>query len=389
MANNNNSSSSSSKEEQPKSNTNPNTMRAWQYSRAGKSLASAMTLNPNARRPPTPLPADRLLVRVAYMSPNPADHKLPEVGQLVSVLATRSFTATPGMDYAGIIEEVGSGVGSSTSTSTSTSKATTTTTTTTGGSSPSYKPGDRVFGHVGPTAFGTLGEYIQPYAAGCVALPASVSPADAATLGTAAQTAYQALVPYVAAGRGDEVFVNGGSGGVGTFAIQIAARALGCVVTASCSARNAELCASLGASTVLDYTSTDVSDALRARGRVFRLVLDAVGSSPADLYKAADDYLLPEGHFVQVGAPVGVSSMRSMASRAFLPSILGGGKRAWKFVLVADQHEHLAQLAQWMEEGKIRAVIDGDIIPFEEAPKAFEMLKTGRTRGNLVVKVSE
>ncbi|RYC55817.1 hypothetical protein CHU98_g10390 [Xylaria longipes] len=174
-------------EEQSKPNSDPNTMRAWQYTRAGRNLATALTLNPNARRPPTPLPADKLLVRVTYMSPNPADHKIPEVGQLASLLVTRSFTATPGMDYAGVVEEVGS------SFSTTTCK-------------PSYKPGDLVFGHVGQTAFGTLGEYIQPSASGCVVLPRSVSPSDASTLGTAAQTAYQALVPYVRAGRGDEVF---------------------------------------------------------------------------------------------------------------------------------------------------------------------------------------
>ncbi|KAI0446422.1 hypothetical protein F4803DRAFT_547144 [Xylaria telfairii] len=358
------------KEEQPKPDANSKTMRAWQYSRAGKSLAAALTLNANARRPPTPLPADRLLVRVTYMSPNPADHKLPEVGQLVSVLATRAFTATPGMDYAGVVEEVGSGVGASAS------KAS------------NYKLGDLVFGRVSQTAFGTLGEYIQPYPSGCVLLPPSVSPSDASTLGTAAQTAYQALVPYVRAGQGDEVFINGGSGGVGTYAIQIAAQALGCVVTASCSARNVELCKSLGASTVLDYTSTNISEALRARGQVFRMVLDTVGGSPVDLYKAADGYLVPEGIFVQIGAPIGVSGMRGMASRALLPSILGGGKRAWKFVAVADKHEDLAQLAQWMHEGKIRAIVEGDITPFEEAPKVFEKLKTGRTRGNLVVKVS-
>lgn len=160
-------------------------------------------------------------------------------------------------------------------------------------------------------------------------------------------------------------------------------------MTASCSARNVELCKSLGASTVLDYTSTNISDALRARGQVFRLVLDTVGSSPADLYKAADGYMLPDGIFVQIGAPMSVSGMRGTASRALLPSILGGGKRTWKFVAVADKHEDLAQLAEWMHEGKIRAIVEGDIIPFEEAPKVFEKLKTGRTRGNLVVKVSE
>ncbi|TGJ86401.1 hypothetical protein E0Z10_g2371 [Xylaria hypoxylon] len=364
-------SNNSKQEEQP----NPNTMRAWVYSKVGKDLASALTLSKSARRPPTPLPADKLLVRVTHMSPNPADHKVPELGRLVSLMATRSFTATPGMDYAGIVEEVGARINNPTPTST--------------GTSPTYKAGDAVFGHVEQTAFGTLGEYIQPGSSDIALLPKSVAPSDAATLGTAAQTAYQALVPYVRPGAGDEVFINGGSGGVGTFAVQIAAKVLGCVVTTSCSPRNIDLCTSLGASTVLDYTSTNISDALRARGQVFRLVVDNVGGSPADLHKAADDYLLPEGTFVQIGGDFTVAGFRRSASRALLPSILGGGKRPFKFVLVRSRNEDLAQLAQWMHEGKIQAVVDGDIIPFEEAPKAFEKLRTKRTRGNLVVKVSD
>ncbi|RWA12687.1 hypothetical protein EKO27_g2407 [Xylaria grammica] len=110
--------------------------------------------------------------------------------------------------------------------------------------------------------------------------------------------------------------------------------------------------------------------------------------SPADLYKAADDYLLPEGTFVQIGGDFTVSAMRSTASRALMPSILGGGKRAYKFVQTQTRHDDLVQLGQWMQEGKIRAVVDGNIFPFEEAPKAFEKLMTKRTRGNLVIKVS-
>ncbi|KAI0421755.1 hypothetical protein F5X98DRAFT_360923 [Xylaria grammica] len=345
-------------------------MRAWLYTKVGKSLASALTLSASARRPPAPLPADKLLVRVTHMSPNPADHKVPEIGRLASVLMTRSLTASPGMDYAGVVEEVGGRINSSAP-----------------GSSPAFKAGDAVFGKVEQTAFGTLGEYVQPNLAGCALLPASVAPADASTLGTAAQTAYQTLVPHVRPGAGDEVFINGGSGGVGTYAVQIAAKALGCVVTTSCSGRNADLCKSLGASTVLDYTATNIVDALRARGPVFRVVIDAVGS-PADLYKAADDYLLPEGTFVQIGGDFTVSAMRSTASRALMPSILGGGKRTYKFVQTQTRHDDLVQLGQWMQEGKIRAVVDGDIFSFEEAPKAFEKLMTKRTRGNLVIKVS-
>ncbi|KAI0431556.1 hypothetical protein F5Y09DRAFT_330256 [Xylaria sp. FL1042] len=358
-------------------------MRAWQYTKVGKSLASSLTLNPHARRPPTPPAADKLLVRVTHMSPNPADHKIPEIGRLASLLVTRSFTATPGMDYAGIVEEVGSKINSSPSpTSTSSTSSTST-------PAHTYKPGDAVFGRVEQTPFGTLGEYISTPVSGCVPLPPSVSPAAASTLGTAAQTAYQALHPFVRPGAGDEVFINGGSGGVGTYAIQIAAKVLGCVVTTSCSTRNAALCASLGASTVLDYTATDVTAALRSRGRVFRLVVDGVGGSPADLYAAADDYLVPEGTFVQIGGDFSLSALSATLSRAMRPGILGGGKRTYKFMQVQTRHEDLAQLAQWLQEGKIQPVIDGDVIPFEEAPTAFEKLKTKRTRGNLVVKVSD
>ncbi|KAI1165700.1 NAD(P)-binding protein [Nemania serpens] len=348
-------------------------MRAWQYTNPGGDIAASLTLRPSAPRPPAPLAADRLLVRVTHMSPNPADYKIAEMGRLASLFVMRSLAApSPGMDYAGIVEEVGSGVNSSSSSS-----------------GAKYEPGDAVFGSVIATPFGSLGEYVQPSPSSCVPIPPSVSPADASTLGTAAGAAYEAIRPYVRPGRGDEVFVNGGSGGVGTYAIQIAARALGCVVTASCSARNADLCASLGASTVLDYAATDVCAALRARGRVFRLVVDNVGGSPADLYKAADDYLVPEGVFVQVGGEFGVSGLRTVASRALRPSVLGGGKRTWRFLVMRQRHDDLAQLARWMQEGKIRAVIDGDVFPFEEAPKAFEKLKTGRTRGKLVVRVSD
>ncbi|KAI1193242.1 NAD(P)-binding protein [Nemania serpens] len=357
-------------------------MRAWQYTSAGNDLPAALTLRADAPRPPAPLAADRLLVRVTHMSPNPADYKIAEAGRLFSHLITRSFSsaaaASPGLDYAGVVEEVGSGVNASSSSSSSS-----------GGRAAGYEPGDAVFGSVFATPFGSLGEYVQPRPDGCVPLPPSVSPADASTLGTAAVTAYQAIRPYVRPGRGDEVFVNGGSGGVGTYAIQIAARVLGCVVTTSCSARNADLCAGLGASTVIDYASVDVSAALRARGPVFRLVVDNVGHSPADLYKAADDYLAPDGVFVQVGGEFGLAGLRAIASRALRPGFLGGGRRAWKFLTVGERHEDLAQLARWLQEGKIRAVIDGDVFPFEEAPKAFEKLKTGRTRGNIVVKVSD
>ncbi|KAI0158188.1 NAD(P)-binding protein [Xylariaceae sp. FL1272] len=344
----------------------PTTMRAWTYTNAGSNLAKALTLNPDAQHPPD-LPADKFLIRVSYMSPNPADYKVPELGRLFARGVIPSVPASPGMDYSGTITQIGSGL-----------------------TDAGYKVGDKVFGRVAGTSFGTLGSYIHAPAP-CVAhLPSNISLSDAAALGTAAQTAYQAITPYVTPGRGDQVFINGGSGGVGTWAIQIAA-ALGCRVTASCSTKNIALCESLGAEAVIDYTTaTDaVTTALRAKGQVFKSVLDAVGHSGFDLYKAADDYLLPEGIFVQIGGDMSLSSARDLIFQSLRPAILGGGKRKWKFFITYPSHDHLADLGRLMSEGKIRAVIDGDVYPYEDAPKAFEKLKTGRTRGKLLIKVSD
>ncbi|KAI1811825.1 NAD(P)-binding protein [Poronia punctata] len=350
------------------------TMPAWLYANAGNNLATALKLDPHARRPPTPLPSDRALVRVTHASLNPADYKVPEMGRIASYLYARSSSISPGMDFAGVIEEI---------------NPTTTTTTTTTSSSPALKKGDKVYGRIYGTSFGPLGTYVQPAISSIIKLPPSVSPADASTLGTAAGTAYQAIAPYVVPGRGDEVFINGGSGGVGTYAIQIAARALGCVVTASCSSRNISLCKDLGAGSVIDYTTspTAVLDALRARGRVFRLVVDNVASP--GLYEHAAEYTVPDATYVQIGGGFSMTDMSLLTRRTVLPAFLGGGKRKFRFLLLQQRQDELAQLGQWLEEGKIRAVIDGDVFAFEDVPKAFEKLKTGRTRGKIVVKVSD
>jgi len=390
---------------QPELNTSPDTnattetsespdaMRAWIYTKAGINLAKALTLVPNARRPPQPLPADKVLVRVTHTSLNPADYKIPELGRLASYMLTRSTSATPGMDFAGVVEAVpDSQIQSPLPASTSGKNLNNTLASKEEGR---YKVGDKVFGHVTSTPFGTLGTYVQPSLSSIVPLPPNVSTADASTLGTAAATAYQAIYPYVTpnAETPDEVFINGGSGGVGTFAIQIAAHVLGCKVTTSCSARNIELCKSLGADEVIDYTTSPaaVLDALRARGKAFKLVVDNVASRSSNLYEEADSYMVPEGTYIQVGGGFSLSEISLLTRRALLPGFLTGGKkkRKFKFIVLEEDRNDLVKLGQWMEEGKIRAVIDGDIFAFEDAPKAFEKLKTGRTSGKLIVKVSE
>ncbi|OTB02648.1 hypothetical protein M426DRAFT_322413 [Hypoxylon sp. CI-4A] len=337
------------------------TMKAWTYTSTTGGLEKNLRSVADASPPfSQTLPGDAILVRVRYASLNPADHKLPEVPVLGRVVIPPP--ASPGMDFAGEVAQTG------------------------GAASDDFAVGDEVFGRVAATRFGALGEYVVARRDGLAKVPSGVSLADASCVGTAGQTAYQCIAPYVAHGAGDWVFVNGGSGGTGTFGIQIA-KAVGCRVVASCSGRNADLCRSLGADEVIDYTAENVSAVLKAKGQVFKLVVDNVGSAPTDLYKAADHYLLPEGRFVQIGGETSLADVTSILSRGFLPSILGGGKRKWEYLVTKNVHEDLDQIAEWMKEGKVKAVID-ETFEYENAPKAVEKLKTGRARGKIVVKGS-
>ncbi|OLN81919.1 Zinc-type alcohol dehydrogenase-like protein C16A3.02c 3 [Colletotrichum chlorophyti] len=340
-------------------------MRAWLYDAVSGGLETHLRLVADAPSPP-PLGPNDLLIKIHAMSPNPADYKFPEGLGLLWRLAV-SLPATPGSDFSGTIAGLGDiikDVGE-------------------------FTVGQPVYGCMPLSArHGSLGEYVIATRDGCAPLPSpagALTLESAACLGVAALTAYQAISPHV--GPGDRVFINGGSGGVGTFAIQIAL-ALGCRVVASCSGRNIELCRSLGAEEVLDYTEVDISKALKAKGPVFKLALDNVGLEPPDLFKAADEYLMPAGRFVQVGAGLTRQHVVSMAGRALRPAVLGGGRRKWQFMALQSSHADLVRLGKWAAEGKIRVVVE-ETYRFEDAPKAYKKMRTGRTRGCLVVKGSD
>ncbi|KAI1454875.1 reticulon-4-interacting protein 1, mitochondrial precursor [Annulohypoxylon moriforme] len=337
---------------------NPKTMKAWIYNSAAGGVEKNLKLVSDASPPfPDDPPKDVILVKVHSSSLNPVDYKLPELGFLARFAI--SAPASPGLDFAGVVAAVGSAV-------------------------TSYHVGDKVFGRIDPNKYGTLGEYVPAKAEGIALVPEGVSFEDASTIGTAGLTSFQSIVPNVKAG--DKVFINGGSGGTGSFGIQFA-KAVGCHVTTSCSGKNEELVRKLGADDVIDYTKENVSEALKAKGQVFKLVVDNIGSAPPDLYKAADHYMLPEGKFVQVGVHMSLGGVANVASRQLLPSFLGGGKRKLEFYITKNSHKDLEQIRKWLEEGKVKALID-ETFQYEDAPKAFEKLKTGRVKGKLVVRGS-
>ena len=338
----------------------PSTMKAAQFASTSGGMEKHISLNEAATPPPsTNLKPDQVSVEVISMSLNPVDYKMAEFPLFGGFVVSKP--ASPGIDYCGRVVAAGSA------------------------SSSVLKPGQLVFGRLdSPTKFGTLGQFITAPRAGAVPLPSGIDPDHAAAIGTAGLTAYQCIVPNVK--NGDKIFINGGSGGTGVFGIQFA-KVKGCHVTTSCSTQNIQLCKDLGADEVIDYKTSNVTETLKSNGQIFDLVVDNVGS-PHEMYKASDHFLKNGAKFVQVGAPISLSSVSSILSRLCWPTLLGGGKRKLEFLGVKNKYEDFEQIAQWMKEGKVKAVLDSTF-ELKDAAKAYEKLKSERARGKIVVHVTE
>ncbi|CAF9919051.1 MAG: hypothetical protein GOMPHAMPRED_001664 [Gomphillus americanus] len=324
----------------------PLSMRAAQYTTASSGIDKSIRINQVPL--PDKLPEGHTLVKVAYASINPADYKIPE-----SIFHYAfSKPATPGMDWSGTIVKT---------------------------TRKDLVLGQRVFGNIGPTRHGALAEYIV-VGAGCVPLPDSVPFDQAACVGVAGLTAFQSIVPY----SPRSVFINGGSGGTGTFGIQVA-KTCGAHVVTSCSTSNVQLCKDLGADEVIDYRSQDLMAELRKHE--FDHVVDNVFNS-ASLYWYAHEYLKARGVYLTIAGSPSLSDAWEFAKVLLLPGFLGGGKRQFKFILADVNQKDLVAVAEWMAQGKIKAHID-ETFDLAEIADAFAKLKLGRTRGKIVIKIAE
>lgn len=336
------------------STTFPETMRASQWTRMSGGIDRSLKFTSEAALPKNAksLPKDSTLVKVAYTTPNPIDHKVAETLPFIF-----SKPAIPCLDFAGHVVS---------------------------STLPHLKPGEPVFGKTEAPAFGACAEYVVAGKESCVPCPPDVPLREAACVGIVGLTAYQELVPFVR--EGDKVFINGGSGGVGTFAIQIA-KAIGCHVTTTCSGPNVDLCKSLGADEVIDYRSNDVVSTLRKSGHQFDLVVDNVFLTPA-LYWQCHHFLKPTGVFVTIAGTPSIPFIWDCMKVYLWPKFLGGGQRAFKFVANTPSAVEMEKIAKWMQEGKVKAIIEKEF-PLENAGEAFSHLKGGRTRGKVVIKVAE
>lgn len=326
-------------------------MRLWQVRNPGP-LSQTLTLT-SVPRPSRDVEKGKVIVEVAVVGLNPADYKLAEAGFVARLQLP--FPKTLGTDFSGTVVAVGSDI-------------------------TDIKPGDNVLGRMFPfNSAGSLSEYVVASYDDVAVISKTVTLEQAAGAPTVAQTAYQTLAPVVQAG--DKVFINGGSGGTGTFCIQIA-KALGCHVTVSCSTTKVALCRELGADEVMDYKKTDILEALQSGDNVGNL----------NLFGSADKFLLPGGLFRLVGAPSSLSTAwklgYNLLASKYLPVFLNGSKNTFNAYVTKNSHEDLAQIAALMAEGKVRTVVDS-VFQFSDVLKAYERLGTGSSTGKVLVHVRE
>lgn len=286
----------------------------------------------------------QVLVRIHAASVNPYDWHMtwarPWFIRLTGNGFWRPKRVVPGADFAGVVEKTGSMV-------------------------TRFRPGDEVFGMTS----GAFAEYGKAHEDRLAHMPAAISFEQAAAVPLAGLTAWQGLMRGGIA-KGKRVLIVGASGGIGTFAVQIA-RHFGADVTAVCSTRHVELMRSLGARTVIDYTREDY---VRS-GQTFDLILDLVGSHST---RQRLRVLAPDGTLVVVGGPLRRSMLLLLTSRF--------SRRNICFFITENSRQDLQRLGELLGKGEIAPVIERTY-PLEEVPAALRYVEQGHSQGKQIIMV--
>jgi NADPH:quinone reductase-like Zn-dependent oxidoreductase len=256
---------------------------------------------------------------------------------------------TPGKDVAGLVEAVGANVSE-------------------------FKPGDRVYGDLSESGWGAYAEYVAAPAGALVLMPANLSFEQAAAVPESGVVALQGLQDKGEIRPGQKVLIVGASGGIGTFAVQIA-KSFDTEVTGVCSTRNVDLVKSLGADYVIDYTREDFAQS----GESYDLILATAGFRSIFDYRRA---LAPGGHYVATGGAM---------AQIFQPMLLGplvstDGRTMTNLAMKPDK-EDLTCLKELVESGKVSPVIDRTF-SLSDLDQALDYYGQGRSRGKVVVAVA-
>lgn len=285
---------------------------------------------------------DQLLIRVRASSINPIDWKIRQ--GMLKMLPGQTFPMILGFDIAGEVVKVGAQI-------------------------TQFRPGDSVYAYSNQFPGGAYAEYVAVSEKVTASKPNNFSFEEAAAVPLAATTALQALRDEGKLDAGDRVLINGASGGVGTFAVQIA-KALGAEVTAVCSAGNAELVKSLGADRVIDYKQQDFTQ----DNTKYDVIFDVKGNQS---FSRCKPVLQPKGIYVTT-QPLPGDFIQSVMT-------LFSAQKA-KVILAKANSVDLLYLKEQIEEGKVRSIVDRTY-PLSEIAEAHRYSEAGHAIGKIVITV--
>ena len=283
---------------------------------------------------------DEILIRVIAAGVNAVDGAI-RAGKFAKVLGTR-LPLIPGSDIAGVVEKAGSKI-------------------------TKFKNGDSIFAYTDLKDGGGYAEYIVATEREASPKPTSLTHLEAAAVPIVALTAWQALIDTAKLSPGQTVLIHGGSGGVGTFAIQIA-KARGAKVIATASTRNQDLLKELGADVAIDYTKQRFEDIAKD----IDVVLDSLGE---DTLKRSYGVVKKGGFIVSIIPGPDPAELERHGIRG-------------KFISVEPDADELAEIGKLIDQKKIKVILS-QTFPLSQAIKAQEQIATGHTRGKIVLKVAE
>jgi NADPH:quinone reductase-like Zn-dependent oxidoreductase len=332
-------------------------MKALTFKRYGKSPDIGFaTIDRPTLRP------DELLVQVHAAGLNPIDNMIP-VGTFKPVMHF-TLPAVLGSDLAGVVVDVGSQV-------------------------TRFKPGDEVFASIFDMDRGSLAEFAAVPESAAALKPANLDFVQAASIPMVGLTSWQALKERMNLRPGQKVFIPAGSGGIGTFAIQLANH-LGAKVGTTVSTGSIELARRLGAAEIIDYKTQNFESLLRGYDAV-------LGTVKGDVLEKSLGILKPGGRIVSLIGPLDAAFAKSRKLNVVLKFVFGlmsrkllklAGKQGvdYAFLFVRPEGQQLARIGELLEAGRIEPVID-KVFPFDQARQALDYLAQGRAKGKVVVRI--
>ncbi|MHA4410990.1 MULTISPECIES: NADP-dependent oxidoreductase [Bacillus] len=312
---------------------------------------------------PTPeINGYEVLAEIHAASINPIDFKIRD-GK-VKMLLKYEMPLILGNDFSGVIVKVGSQV-------------------------TRFKVGDAIYARPRKNKIGTFAEYIAIHEDDIALKPKNLSFEEAASIPLVGLTSYQALHDVMHLQKGQKILIHAGSGGVGTFAIQLA-KIMGATVTTTASEAGSDLVKSLGADQIINYKTEKFEEILKNYDAVFDTIGGTTLEKSFNIIKSGGNIVsvsgMPNARFgKEFGSGFFKTLLFSLASKK-LTALEKKHNAQYSFLFMKPSGDQLRTIANYIEAGKIKPVIDR-VFPFEDAQKAMEYSESGRAKGKIIVKI--